>query len=94
MASWVTGRIDEYITAASKAGVAWVLPKCYGTIVLDAELGKENLTRPGVIPGIKLIEEQGVSSWIAMCSSFCVNHGGLANGGLGLPKEEIDGATR
>lgn len=64
------GTQAEIIKAASKAGVTWIMPNCYGTNVFDEKLGEENLTRPGVIPGIKLIEEEGVSSWIAMCCSF------------------------
>jgi hypothetical protein len=60
----------KIIKAASKAGVTWIMPNCYGTNVFDKKLGDENLTRPGVIPGIELIEEEGVSSWIAMCCSF------------------------
>ncbi|KAF5544879.1 oxidoreductase like [Fusarium mexicanum] len=33
-------------------------------------LAEENLTGGGVFPGINAVEENGVSSWIAMCCSF------------------------
>lgn len=61
---------SKIIKAAAKAGVAWVMPNCYGTDIANAKLKEENLTGPAVLGGIEAIEKEGVSSWIAMCCSF------------------------
>lgn len=60
----------KIIKAAAKAGVTWVMPNCWGTNVHDEKMSAENLTGPGFLPAIKLIEDEGVSSWIAMSCSF------------------------
>ncbi|KAM4054479.1 nmrA-like family protein [Hirsutella rhossiliensis] len=60
----------KLIKAAAKAGVAWVMPNCYGTDVRNAALAAENLTGPAVLGGIEAVEREGVSSWVAMCCSF------------------------
>ncbi|EEU46772.1 uncharacterized protein NECHADRAFT_36605 [Fusarium vanettenii 77-13-4] len=64
------GTQEKIIAAAAKAGVPWVMPNCYGTDFTNASLAEENMTGQSVLPGIKAIEDAGVSSWIAMGCSY------------------------
>ncbi|KAF4983912.1 hypothetical protein FZEAL_789 [Fusarium zealandicum] len=64
------GTQEKIIKAAAKAGVPWIMPNCFGIDITNASLAKENLTGQSVMPGIKAIEETGVSSWVAMCCSY------------------------
>ncbi|KAM5346421.1 hypothetical protein ACJ41O_009426 [Fusarium nematophilum] len=64
------GTQEKIIKAAAKAGVPWIMPNCYGTDFTNASLAEENLTGQSVQPGIKAVEEAGVSSWIAMGCSY------------------------
>ncbi|KAI7761579.1 hypothetical protein ACKAV7_008963 [Fusarium commune] len=64
------GTQEKIIGAAAKAGVPWIMPNCYGIDITNKSLAEENLTGGSVFPGINAVEENGVSSWIAMCCSF------------------------
>lgn len=60
----------KLIKAAAKAGVAWIMPNCYGGDIKNEKLMAESLVGAGVYTGVRQIEEEGVSSWVAMCCSF------------------------
>ena len=64
----------KIIKAAAKAGVPWIMPNCYGSDIQNRTLGEENFTGLPILESLNIIEQLGVSSWIAMCCSFWYEH--------------------
>ncbi|KAK3325983.1 hypothetical protein B0H66DRAFT_549871 [Apodospora peruviana] len=61
----------KLVVAAAKAGVPYVMPNCYGRLIQDNDaLSKETLIGESYLAGVRDIEAQGVSKWIAMSCSF------------------------
>jgi NAD(P)H-binding len=60
----------KLVTAAAKAGTPYVMPNSYGYDINNIILSKEALSGDAVRAGISDIENQGVSSWVAMVCGF------------------------
>jgi hypothetical protein len=61
---------ERLIRAAAEAKVPWVLPNEWGADHLDEKMSDESLVGGPIRAMRKLIEELGVSSWIACVCSF------------------------
>ncbi|PNY29435.1 oxidoreductase CipA [Tolypocladium capitatum] len=61
---------QKLIKAAAKAGVPWILPNSYTADLKNKVLSNENLAGAGVLASIEAIEKEGMSSWVALVSSF------------------------
>lgn len=61
---------QKLIKAAAKAGVPWVLPNSYTADLKNKAFCNENLTGAAVLASIEAIEKEGVSSWVAIVSSY------------------------
>lgn len=60
----------KLIKAAAKAGVPWILPNSYTGDLKNEALCHENLSSARVFASTEAIEKGGVSSWVALVSSF------------------------
>ncbi|KAF1954253.1 putative oxidoreductase CipA [Byssothecium circinans] len=72
---------SKLIEAAAKAGVPWILPDEFSGDTDDDVVGNDTFLGPPKIKNRKLIEELGVSSWIAVANGFWYEH---SLGGPGL----------
>ncbi|KAK2596247.1 hypothetical protein QQS21_006339 [Conoideocrella luteorostrata] len=61
---------QKLIKAAAKAGVPWVLPNSYCSDLKNKALSEENLNGAAVLASIDSIEKEGVSSWVAIVTSY------------------------
>lgn len=64
-----SGSQNKIIAAAGKAGVPYIMPNAWGCDVGNKKLVEE-AGLGNIFEGVKAVEDTGVSSWIAMCSSF------------------------
>lgn len=81
---------SKLITAAAEAGVPWIIPNEYGGDT-DSALSNEINIGPPKQAARKLIEELGVSSWIAIASGFWYEYSLSGPGlyGIDISKREV-----
>lgn len=60
----------KLVNAAGKAGVSWIMPNGYGNDPTNESIITDSLTKKSLHDGIKLVEDNGVSSWVMMVSQF------------------------